>query len=209
MDILKFIKSSILLYFWKEDNKNYNYIKSSNAVLPICIITALSLIGLLISFFSTYFLYDFGEYEVFGFIIAFFGILLLTPLFIFIFFGITHLFLKLFGGSASFEETVKFGASITILQSLFALIYNFVPNEIYANLNLENLEIVLVLFLFILLLISFTLFIWGFIISILTYAKLHKISTLKCFFAILCSIIIPSIILILVIAILIISFSQI
>ena len=180
MCILETIKNSFLLYV--NCDKAYKSIEKINWVLPFWILIGINLLGSVIAFFSNLF-FGFNGGEAITYLFIFLGILIFFPILYFIAYGIYYTVLKLIGGKGNFLDTVKFGASLGIPPTLVGIFFNFISEKSFEGGDFSTLQILVLVLVTILSLALFILIIWSIIISILVYAKLHKISTLRSFFA--------------------------
>ena len=197
MEIMQYIQNSLNLYFGKL-NKGYKYIDKEvnwkQAYLIVVSLTIISgIIGILINFTNT-----FGEnptnLEIIGaFIGMIIGVFLGILLGMVISYGILHLLLRAFGGTAKFEETIKYGLSISIFPIIVGIIVRFIPESL-VNINNNPTTPNIIIFTT-LALITLIIILWNFIVSINVYSKLHKIDKIKTAFAMILPLLIVGILL--------------
>ena len=178
MDIIEYVKSSVMLYFGRDNqNEGYAYIeKNVEWLIAFFIVYVLSAISSLISSvlnppagMSVTVISAIG-----GLVGEFFGM----AIGVFIGYGILQLMFMLFGGKASFLDTVKFGLSISIFSSLIAIVVS-----LFLALALANTEGYTMLFVLVPLVLAFI--VWTFVVSVQVFSRLHQISALRTVFAML------------------------
>jgi len=173
MDIVKLIKNSVAPYFG-EEKKSFEYIKKkvkwSEMFLFVVILSVLS-----------YFLENLVNSEEKILIpnyMLYIGVFVGTPMLLFLGYGLNHLFLKLFGGKAIFEDTLKFGNSVSIFPLFITTLLGLIPlSLIDTNTTFGNAFEILVYFMII------GVGIWSIVVTIRMYSKLHKISMFRVFMA--------------------------
>jgi hypothetical protein len=104
-------------------------------------------------------------------------------------YGILHLFLRIFGGKAKFEETIRFGLSISIFPTLIGVLFSFIPQN-FIDMQRNNFAIPNMIVFGFIGILALGVIIWNLIVSVFVYSKLHKISKGKALLAMILPLII-------------------
>lgn len=181
MDIVKFFKNSINLYFEKKYD-SYNYIHKKISWWEVFL--TFLILGVFSAMIS--FIFDPAIKEDFSMaisplimLVVFVIVLILMAFMTFFSYGILHLILKLFGAKGSFKDTFKFGMSISIFPSLVFIVLGILPLFFQNNIILTTVFSVIMFF------IAIVFFIWTLIISGKIYSKVHDIALWKAIVAML------------------------
>lgn len=190
MDIGEYLSKTINMYFGKVE-EGYNYVNKNVGLWDsIIVYFLLALISIIVSTIT-----DITSYQQFGanIVLLMVGVILFSliilPIAILIGYGLIHLFLKIFGGKASFAETIKFAISASIFSIILGTITSGITNILISNVQNIAFEIT---YTIVMLFISLAIAIWALIVLARTLGLAHKISTGKALIAI----ILPAIILI-------------
>lgn len=198
MDIIEYIKNSVNLFVYNEDNAYNNIIEKTTYKEPFIFLLLISILGSILTYSINYNLIVVPLLNnPITLIFAIIGLLFAIPLGfgLYMLFGlITHGLLKLFGGQAEANQTIKLYLSTFVLIFIFDLLSSLIPLSIMSN-ELYNLIYIGILSIF-----GLIFLIWTFIVYLRVFSKLHNISKFKVFLAF----IIPMLVIFLILIILLI-----
>ncbi|MFW5704577.1 MAG: Yip1 family protein, partial [Nanoarchaeota archaeon] len=180
MDVSEYILNSIKLYF--NPSEAVEQLKKAtpgmaflvNYVIAIILATIVGFINLGNPDIATL---GFGNFYVF---IQVLMTLVGFPLGVLIVSGILHLFLMMFGAKGKFTVTFKYFLSLYLFSAVIGGILNILLLALSQNIAVANVLVGIVIVL-----ISFALWIWYAVISVITYAKAHNISYVRSFLAVI------------------------
>jgi hypothetical protein len=183
MDIVEYLSKTTNMYFGKV-KEGYNYVnKNVKTWESITFYYLIVLISMLVSTLTDVTIYQTIDTNIAILILIIIILsMVLYGLGILIGYGLIHLFLKLFGGTGTYQETIKFAISASIFSAIIGTIVSAITNLLMAS----TTNIVLtVTFTIILSLISIGIGIWTIIIVTKTLSLTHNLATLKTFLAII------------------------
>lgn len=175
MDLGEFMRNSVYLYLDRE--RSYTYIAKKCdwrvAFVSMFIVYLIAGVAKVLVNYATA-----GGNLLLAFLsviaVSFISLVVTT----FILYGLVHLFLEMFGGVAKFYDTIKFSLSLGFFPAVIMAILNLFA----LVMNIEIINIIVSGFLFI-------MAVWTIVISVLVFAKLHRLREGKAFLAIMIALI--------------------
>lgn len=180
MDTFSFIKNSVLIFFQKE--KAYNDLIKTNIknsllwmFLPLVILYSIIAIGLFI-------LGEISGLETLIFILL---IILFSAIFVLITIGVIGIFqvsYMIFGGKGKFKNMINLFTATYLGSGILSLPPMLI---LYPMIFLTTNKLILGIILILYSIMIFGIWVWYLITATKYFAKLHKLTTLKSFFALI------------------------